>query len=79
MSHEEFRFWLNAIHWTLPQLAEMLECDLSYVEALDRGDVEAPPPLALWLSTVGKAHAELSVPTVCRGWKYAAAPIDGAA
>lgn len=70
MTSEEFRFWLKTIHWTIPQLAEILGCDISYVEALDRGDVEAPPLLTAWLRTLGKVHAELEAPIAYRRKKW---------
>lgn len=57
MTAGEFRFWLQQIHWTLPQLAEILECDISYVEALDRGAVEAPPMLTAWLRTLRRGFS----------------------
>ncbi|CUX02365.1 hypothetical protein EGT36_01175 [Agrobacterium sp. FDAARGOS_525] len=54
MAPEEFRRCLCNLQWSLPDLAEVLQCDLSVVEAMSRGKANVPPLLAIWLRLLSK-------------------------
>ncbi|TRB05830.1 hypothetical protein EXN61_11385 [Agrobacterium tumefaciens] len=54
MTSEEFRLCLHKLRWSLSDLAEVLQCDLSVVEAMNRGDAKVPPLLAVWLRLLRK-------------------------
>ena len=54
MAPEEFRRCLYNLQWSLPDLAEVLQCDLSVVEAMSRGKANVPPLLAIWLRLLSK-------------------------
>jgi hypothetical protein len=74
-SHEEsqnvtparFNECLLHIRWTPINLASALQCDLSWVEALEAGNIEVPAGLAAWLETLAQCHEAAGVPNTYRG------------
>ena len=67
MSPARFTECLLHIRWTPINLASALQCDQSWVEALEAGNIEVPAGLAAWLETLAKAHEALPPPTTYRG------------
>lgn len=69
MTPARFTECLLHIRWTPINLASALQCDLSWVEALEAGNAEIPEGLADWLETLAQCHEEAGVPTAFRGRK----------
>jgi hypothetical protein len=70
MTKERFSECLLHIRWTPINLASALQCDLSWVEALEAGNIEVPAGLAAWLETLAQCHEAAGVPTTYRGWGH---------
>jgi hypothetical protein len=51
-----FNECLLHIRWTPINLASALQCDLSWVEALEADNIEVPAGLAAWLETLAQCH-----------------------
>jgi hypothetical protein len=66
MSPDRFNECLRHIRWTPINLASALQCDLSWIEALETGNEEVPDGLAAWLETLAQAHEALPPPTTYR-------------
>jgi hypothetical protein len=66
MSPDRFNECLRHIRWTPINLASALQCDLSWIEALETGNEEVPAGLATWLETLAQAHESLPPPTTYR-------------
>ncbi|CDZ29746.1 hypothetical protein [Neorhizobium galegae] len=66
MSPDRFNQCLRHIRWTPINLASALQCDLSWIEALETGNEEVPAGLAAWLETLAQAHEALPPPTTYR-------------
>lgn len=49
------------IRWTPINLASALQCDLSWVEALEAGNAKVPEGLAEWLETLAQCHEKAGV------------------
>lgn len=67
MTPARFTECLLHIRWTPINLASALQCQLSWVEALEAGNEEIPAGLASWLETLAQAHEALPPPTTYRG------------
>ncbi|WP_025662480.1 hypothetical protein [Rhizobium sp. IBUN] len=67
MSPERFSECLLHIRWTPINIASALQCELSWIEALEAGNEEVPAELATWLERLAKAHEALPTPASCRG------------
>uniref|UniRef100_UPI003100F073 hypothetical protein n=1 Tax=Neorhizobium sp. EC2-8 TaxID=3129230 RepID=UPI003100F073 len=66
MSPDRFDECLRHIRWTPIILASALQCDLSWIEALEAGNEEVPAGLATWLETLAQAHEAFPPPTTYR-------------
>ncbi|MDF1631534.1 hypothetical protein [Mycoplana sp. MJR14] len=67
MTPARFTECLLHIRWTPINLASALQCQLSWVEALEAGNEEIPAGLAAWLEALAQAHEALPPPTTYRG------------
>jgi hypothetical protein len=67
MTPARFIECLILIRWTPINLASALQCDLSWVEAMEVGNDEIPDGLALWLETLAQAHIDQPPPKTYRG------------
>jgi hypothetical protein len=67
MTSTRFAECLLHIRWTPINLASALQCDLSWVEALEAGAIEIPVELATWMETLAQCHEAAGVPTSFRG------------
>jgi hypothetical protein len=67
MSPERFNQCLRVIRWTPINIASALQCELSWIEALEAGNEEVPAGLATWLETLAQAHEALPPPSTYRG------------
>jgi hypothetical protein len=68
MSPDRFNECLRYIRWTPINLASALQCDLSWIEALETGNEDVPTGPA-WLETLAQAHEAFPPPTTYRrGW-----------
>ena len=71
MSPDRFRECLRVIRWTPINIASLLECDLSWIEALEAGTEEVPVGLAAWLEVLAQSHEALPPPRTYRGRRAA--------
>ncbi|QRM56408.1 hypothetical protein [Sinorhizobium sp. BG8] len=71
MTPARFTECLLHIRWTPINLASALQCQLSWVEALEAGNEEIPAGLAAWLEELAQAHEALPPPTSYRGKRSA--------
>lgn len=67
MTPARFLDCLTALRWTPINLASALQCDLSWIEALETGREDVPTELATWLESLAKVHASSPTPVVFRG------------
>ncbi|WFS00307.1 hypothetical protein [Rhizobium tumorigenes] len=67
MTPARFNECLLHIRWTPINLASALQCDLSWVEALEVGAAEVPAALAEWLETLARCHEANETPKAFRG------------
>lgn len=67
MTPDRFSECLLHIRWTPINIASALQCELSWIEALEAGNEEVPAELAAWLETLAKAHEALPAPATYRG------------
>lgn len=67
MTPDRFTECLLHIRWTPINLSSALQCQLSWVEALEAGNEEIPAGLAAWLETLAQAHEALPPPAAYRG------------
>ncbi|WP_223217378.1 hypothetical protein [Rhizobium cauense] len=66
MTPERFSECLLHIRWTQINIASALQCELSWIEALEAGNEEIPSGLAVWLEALAQAHEALPPPdTYC--------------
>lgn len=70
MTPARFSECLRHLRWTATNLASALQCDVSWVEALEAGNEEIPAGLAAWLETLALAHEAVSIPKTYRGKRY---------
>lgn len=69
MTPNRFNECLRAIRWTPINFASALQCDLSWVEALETGEAEVPAGLAAWLEVLAQVHEAAPPPKTYRGKK----------
>jgi len=67
MTPARFSECLLHIRWTPINIASALQCELSWIEAMEAGNEEIPAGLAAWLETLAQVHEELPPPTTYRG------------
>ncbi|WOS61708.1 hypothetical protein [Sinorhizobium fredii] len=67
MTPERFAECLVSLRWTTIELTSALQCQLSWVEAMESGHAEIPENLALWLDRLAQCHETAAVPTSYRG------------
>jgi hypothetical protein len=67
MTPERFSECLLHIRWTPINIASALQCELSWIEALEAGNEEVPAGLAAWLEALAKMHEALPAPATYRG------------
>ncbi|MGK6317407.1 hypothetical protein [Neorhizobium sp. DT-125] len=67
MTPERFNECLQHIRWTPINIASALQCDLSWIEALEAGNEEVPNGLAGWLEALAQTHERSPPPpTFCQ-------------
>ncbi|WP_026618886.1 hypothetical protein [Ensifer sp. WSM1721] len=66
MTPERFAECLAILRWTTIDLTSALQCQLSWVEALESSHAEIPEDLALWLDRLARFHEAAGVPTSYR-------------
>ncbi|ASY72849.1 hypothetical protein [Sinorhizobium fredii] len=67
MTPERFAECLASLRWTTIELTSALQCQLSWVEAMESGHAEIPEDLARWLESLAKCHEAAGIPTRYRG------------
>ncbi len=67
MTPNRFNECLRVIRWTPLNIASALQCELSWIEALEAGNEEVPEGLASWLEALAKVHEELPPPKTYAG------------
>jgi hypothetical protein len=67
MNTDRFNECLRVVRWTPINIASALQCELSWIEALEAGNEEVPTGLAAWLETLAKIHEGLPPPKTYRG------------
>ncbi|MCS0460082.1 MULTISPECIES: hypothetical protein [Rhizobium] len=67
MTPDRFSECLLHIRWTPINIASALQCELSWIEALEAGNEEVPAERAAWLETLPKAHEASPAPATYRG------------
>jgi len=67
MTPDRFNECLRVIRWTPINIASALQCDLSWIEALESGMEEVPTGLAAWLEVLAIAHGAAPPPLTYRG------------
>ena len=71
MSPDRFNQCLRVIRWTPINIASALQCELSWIEALEIGNEAVPADLAEWLETLAQTHEALPPPITYRGKRSA--------
>lgn len=69
MTPQRFVEALGHVHWTQKQVAQLLECELSLIEAWVAGKEQIPPAIGMWLEALAETHEAVGVPRCCRGGK----------
>lgn len=59
MSPARFVECLILIRWTPINLASALQCELSWIEAMEAGNELIPDELETWLEALADVHAQL--------------------
>ncbi|MGF9563468.1 hypothetical protein [Neorhizobium sp. JUb45] len=67
MNSKRFNECLRVIRWTPINIASALQCDLSWIEALEAGNEEVPEGLATWLEALAKVHEAAPPPKTFAG------------
>ncbi|MEY9625680.1 hypothetical protein [Sinorhizobium fredii] len=67
MTPERFAECLASLRWTTIELTSALQCQLSWVEAMESGHAEIPGDLARWLEGLARCHEAAGIPTRYRG------------
>jgi hypothetical protein len=63
---ERFNQCLRVIRWTPINIASALQCELSWIEALEAGNEEVPTGLAAWLEVLAQVHEAAPPPKTYR-------------
>ncbi|OJT98361.1 hypothetical protein DEM27_14020 [Metarhizobium album] len=66
MTPERFNECLRHIRWTPINIASALQCDLSWIEALEVGNADVPEELAKWLEKLAQMHEANPPPVTYR-------------
>ncbi|CAN7446148.1 hypothetical protein LJR030_004606 [Rhizobium sp. LjRoot30] len=66
MTPERFNECLRHIRWTPINIASALQCDLSWIEALEVGNADVPEELAKWLEKLAQMHEANPPPVAYR-------------
>ncbi len=66
MTPERFTECLASLRWTTIDLTSALQCQLSWIEAMESGDAEIPDDLASWLERLSACHEAAGIPTCYR-------------
>ena len=66
MTPQRFAEALECVHWTPIQIAQLLGCDASLVDAWSNGKEKIPVEVGAWLESLAEAHEALCVPRTCR-------------
>jgi hypothetical protein len=69
MTPQRFLEALDHVHWTQKQVAQLLECELSLIEAWAAGKEHIPPEIGMWLEALAETHEAVGLPRSCRGGK----------
>jgi len=67
MTPDRFNQCLRVIRWTPIDLASALQCELSWIEALETGEEEVPAGLGAWLEVLAVSHEALPPPKTYQG------------
>lgn len=76
MTPSRFNECLRVIRWTPINIASVLQCELSWIEALEAGTEEVPVELAAWLEVLAQSHEALPPPKTYRGKRAGSLPWD---
>ena len=74
MTPKRFAEALECVHWTPIQIAEVLGCDVSLIEAWATEKEKIPVEVGAWLESLAEAHEALCVPRTCREKRAATEP-----
>lgn len=66
MTPDRFNKCLRVTRWTPINIASALQCELSWIEALEAGNEDVPAGLAAWLEALAKVDEELPPPNTYR-------------
>ncbi|WP_082471941.1 hypothetical protein [Rhizobium sp. Leaf321] len=66
MTPDRFNECLRVIRWTPINIASALQCELSWIEALETGNEEVPTELGAWLEVLAQTHEALPPPSTYR-------------
>ncbi|WEX74512.1 hypothetical protein PYH37_001946 [Sinorhizobium numidicum] len=66
MTPARFADCLASLRWTRIDLTCALQCQLSWVEAMESGQIEIPEELAAWLERLANCHEVAGIPTQYR-------------
>ncbi|MBB3148458.1 hypothetical protein FHS21_004905 [Phyllobacterium trifolii] len=66
MTPQRFVEALECVRWTRTQIAEVLRCDISLVEAWANEREKIPVEVGAWLESLAEAHEASVVPRTCR-------------
>ncbi|MFB9952404.1 hypothetical protein ACFFP0_26475 [Rhizobium puerariae] len=67
MTPARFTECLLHIRWTPINIASALQCELSWIEAMEAGTEEIPEALGEWLEKLAQTHEALPPPATYRG------------
>lgn len=63
MTPDRFKECLRQICWTHIDLANAMQCDLAWIEALETSQISVPGDVADWLETLAKCHCSNQPPS----------------
>lgn len=72
MTPARFNECLRVIRWTPINIASALQCELSWIEAIEAGNEEVPAGLAAWLEVLAQVHEAATPPATYRGKRASA-------
>ena len=71
MTPDRFNQCLRVIRWTPINIASALQCELSWIEALEAGSEEVPSALGEWLEMLARVHEASPPPLTYRSKRSA--------